>query len=75
MKRGSGKLRIRAGLEIEDVKGGKQQIVITEIPYTMIRAGIGKFLNDTAQRRVACTNDISDISNQSSKEGIGSSLN
>ena len=68
---GSGKLRIRGRAEIEDVKGGKQQIVITEIPYTMIGAGIGKFLNDTAQLAEShITNDISDISNQSSKEGI-----
>ena len=67
----SGKLRIRGRAEIEDVKGGKQQIVITEIPYTMIGAGIGKFLNDTAQLAEShITNDISDISNQSSKEGI-----
>ena len=28
------------------MKGGKERIVITEIPYTMIGANIGKFLND-----------------------------
>ena len=43
---GTGKLRIRGRVEIEKLKGGRQQLVITEIPYTMIGANIGKFLND-----------------------------
>ena len=29
-------------------KGGKENLVITEIPYTMMGANIGKFLNDMA---------------------------
>ena len=45
---GSGKLRLRGKVEVEKVKGGRQQLVITEIPYTMIGANIGKFLNDVA---------------------------
>ena len=45
-KTGSGKIKIRGKVEVEKVKGGKEQIVITEIPYTMIGANIGKFLND-----------------------------
>ncbi len=45
---GSGKLRLRGKVEVEKVKGGRQQLVITEIPYTMIGANIGKFLNDIA---------------------------
>ena len=68
---GNGKLRIRGKTVIEKTRGGKQQIVITEIPYTMIGSGIGKFLNDVAalaESRVIT--DITDISNQSSKEGI-----
>ena len=68
---GAGKLRVRGRVEIEDVKGGRQRIVITEIPYTMIGSGIGKFLNDVAQLAESKkTADITDISNQSSKEGI-----
>ncbi len=68
---GNGKLRIRGKTVIEKTRGGRQQIVITEIPYTMIGSGIGKFLNDVAslaESRVIT--DITDISNQSSKEGI-----
>ncbi len=43
---GTGKIKIRGKVEVEDMKGGKKRLVITEIPYTMIGAGIGKFLND-----------------------------
>lgn len=53
------------------MKGGKKRLVISEIPYTMIGSGIGKFLNDVATLvETKKTNDIVDISNQSSKEGI-----
>ena len=68
---GMGKIKIRGKVEIEKGKGGKEHLVITEIPYTMIGAGIGKFLNDVYNLvETKKTNDISDISNQSSKEGI-----
>ena len=68
---GMGKIKIRGRIEIEQVKGGKERIVITEIPYTMIGAGIGKFLNDVYNLvETKKTTDIVDISNQSSKEGI-----
>ncbi len=68
---GAGKIKVRGKVEIEPVKGGKERIVITEIPYTMIGANIGKFLNDVYSLvESKKTNDIVDISNQSSKEGI-----
>ena len=68
---GSGKIKIRGKVEVEELKGGKKRLVISEIPYTMIGAGIGKFLNDVASLvESKKTNDITDISNQSSKEGI-----
>ena len=68
---GTGKIRIRGKVEIEKLKGGRQQLVITEIPYTMLGANIGKFLNDVASLvETKKTTDIVDISNQSSKEGI-----
>ena len=38
----------RKGGDSGKLKGGRQQLVITEIPYTMIGANIGKFLNDIA---------------------------
>ncbi len=68
---GSGKIRVRAKTAIEKGKNGRVNIVISEIPYTMIGAGIGKFLNDVAAlaENRTCP-EIVDISNQSSKEGI-----
>lgn len=68
---GSGKIKVRGKVEIEKVKGGRERLVITEIPYPMIGANIGKFLNDVYSLvETKKTNDIVDISNQSSKEGI-----
>ncbi|HIS27338.1 MAG TPA: DNA topoisomerase 4 subunit A [Candidatus Pullilachnospira intestinigallinarum] len=68
---GTGKLRIRGKVEVEKGKGGRLFLVITEIPYTMVGANIGKFLNDVASLvETRKTTDIVDISNQSSKEGI-----
>ena len=68
---GTGKIRIRGRVEVEKLKGGREQLVITEIPYPMIGANIAKFLNDIAglvESKKAP--EITDISNQSSKEGI-----
>ncbi len=68
---GTGRIRLRGRMHLEKEKGGKERLVITEIPYTMIGANIGKFLNDVAALvETKATNDIVDISNQSSKEGI-----
>lgn len=68
---GSGKIKVRGKVEIEKGKAGKTNVVITEIPYPMIGANISKFLMDVAAlAETKKTQDIVDISNQSSKEGI-----
>ncbi|MBP5384971.1 MAG: DNA topoisomerase 4 subunit A [Lachnospiraceae bacterium] len=68
---GVGKIKIRGKMVVEEGKGGKKRLVITEIPYTMIGANISKFLTDiVALIDAKKTTDIVDISNQSSKEGI-----
>lgn len=68
---GAGKIRIRGKVAVEKAKGGKTNLVITQIPYTMIGANITKFLMDVANlSETKKTQDIVDISNQSSKEGI-----
>ncbi|MBQ6814701.1 MAG: DNA topoisomerase [Lachnospiraceae bacterium] len=70
---GTGKIKVRGKVEFEEGKGRseKDKLVITEIPYTMIGAGIGKFISDIAELvETKKTSDIVDISNQSSKEGI-----
>ena len=71
-RKGIGKIKIRGKVEFEKGKGReKDRLVITEIPYTMVGAGIGKFMTDVAdliENKKA--SDIVDISNESSKEGI-----
>ncbi len=68
---GTGKIKLRGKVEIEKGKAGKTNLIISEIPYTMVGANIAKFLSDVAAlAETKKTNDIVDISNQSSKEGI-----
>ncbi len=68
---GMGKIKVRGRIQVEKQKGGREQLVITEIPYPMIGANIGKFLNDIAALvESKKAPEITDISNQSSKEGI-----
>ncbi|MBR6696749.1 MAG: DNA topoisomerase 4 subunit A [Lachnospiraceae bacterium] len=69
---GSGKIKIRGNVEFEPGgKKDKDKLVITEIPYTMIGANIGKFLSDVVDLiETKKIQDIVDVSNESSKEGI-----
>ena len=70
---GVGKIRLRGRLEVElgRRKSDKDKLIIREIPYTMIGAGINKFLMDVADLvESKKLPDVTDISNQSNKEGI-----
>ena len=70
---GSGKLKLRGRFEVElgKRKADKDKLIISEIPYTMIGAGINKFLTDVAELvESKKLTDVVDISNQSNKEGI-----
>ena len=70
---GKGKIRVRGRAEFKkaEKRSEHDRIEITEIPYTMIGADIGKFLQsvaDLAEKKVFP--DIIDISNHSDKDGI-----
>lgn len=70
---GTGKIKIRGKIEFEEAakKSERDRLVITEIPYTMIGANIGKFISDVVDLvESKKTADIYDISNESSKDGI-----
>ncbi len=68
---GTGKIKLRGKVDVEKGKNGHVNIVISQIPYTMVGANISKFLMDVAALSESKkTNDIVDISNQSGKEGI-----
>ena len=68
---GTGKIRLRGRIEVEELKNGKAQLIITEIPYTILGAGIAKLLSDIGglveSRELS---DVTDISNLSSKDGV-----
>lgn len=68
---GTGKIRLRGRMEVEELKNGKAQLIITEIPYTILGAGIAKLLSDIGglveSRELS---DVTDISNLSSKDGV-----
>ena len=70
---GTGKIKLRGKVVFEPGKNRQERdkLVITEIPYTMIGANIGKFISDVVDLiESKKTTDIVDISNESSKEGI-----
>ena len=62
-KTGRASIRIRARAEIVEVKGGKEQIVITEIPYQVNKSGlvekIAELVND---KKIPGITDIRDVS-------------
>lgn len=70
---GVGKIKLRGRIEVElgQKRSDRDKLVITEIPYTMVGAGIDKFLMDVAalveSKKLP---EVVDISNQSSKEGV-----
>ncbi len=70
---GQGKIKLRGKIEVElgKRKSDKDKLIISEIPYTMIGAGINKFLIDVADLvETKKLTDVVDISNQSNKDGI-----
>ena len=70
---GTGKIRLRGKVVLEQgkKKTDRDRLVITEIPYTMIGANIGKFILDVCDLvESRKTQDVADISNESSKEGM-----
>ena len=70
---GTGKIKLRGKVEFEkaEKKSDRDKLVISEIPYTMIGANIGKFISDVCDLiETKKTQDIVDISNESTKEGI-----
>ena len=67
---GKGRIRVRGTLMEEDAGYGKKNLVVTEIPPTMI-GGVDKFMSKIADMvRDKTTSDITDIKNLSGKDGI-----
>jgi len=65
---GRGKIIVRAKANIEANKQGKESIVITELPYQVSKAGLIEKI--AALVRAKSLEDISDIRDESDREGI-----
>ena len=69
-KNGCGRIRVRANVKVEKGEKGKSNIVVTEIPYTMI-GSIDKFMDTVADLvRSKVMPDVVDIKNFSGKDGV-----
>lgn len=69
-KNGVGRIRIRGKVKTESSERGKTNIVISEIPFTMI-GGIDKFMDTVADLvRAKVLPDVVDIKNFSGKDGV-----
>ena len=67
---GNGKIRVRGKVKAEKGERGKINLVISEIPFTMIGA-IDGFMNNVAKLvQTKAMPDVTDIKNLSGKEGI-----
>ena len=65
---GRGKIKMRAITDIEPMSGGKQRIVITELPYMVNKAVlIQKMVELVKEKKVE---GITDIRDESSREGL-----
>jgi DNA gyrase subunit A len=65
---GRGSVTIRAKYEIEDIRGGKQAIILTELPYQVNKANLLETIADLVRdKRIE---EISDIRDESNREGI-----
>ncbi len=65
---GRGKVRVRAKAEIEELPKGKQQIVVTEIPYQVNKARLVERIAELVkEKRVE---GISDLRDESSRHGM-----
>jgi topoisomerase-4 subunit A len=65
---GKGKIIIRSKAEIEEMRGGRQQIVITEIPYEVNKANLVKKIDEfRLDRKVE---GISEIRDETDRTGL-----
>jgi len=67
-KTGKGRVVLRGKFRIEDIKGGKQAIVITEIPYQVNKASLLEKIASLA--RAKKIEDVTDMRDESDKDGI-----
>jgi len=65
---GRGSLKIRGRVGVEEVKGGKERIIISEVPYNVNKAALIESIAHLVNEKKL--DDISDIRDESNKEGM-----
>jgi DNA gyrase subunit A len=65
---GRGSLKMRGRVGIEEVKGGKERLIISEIPYNVNKATLIERMAQLVNEKKL--EDISDIRDESNKDGI-----
>ena len=65
---GRGRIVMRARIVKEALRGGKEQLVVTELPYAVSKARIIRQIADLARRGGAV--DLADIRDESDREGL-----
>lgn len=65
---GKGRIYIRSKVEIEDLRGGRQQITITEIPYQVVKSRlVSSMENIRLEKKVE---GISEVRDESGRNGL-----
>lgn len=67
---GKGKFVMRGKVDIENADGGKQSIVITEIPYQVNKSKLAKDIYDLRESNKAVCGGISDVVDESDRSGM-----
>lgn len=70
---GKGKVVVRSRTSIESIRGGKQQIVISEIPYDVNKAALVKRMDEIRINRKI--EGIAEVRDESDRSGLRLSLN
>ncbi|WP_078380588.1 DNA topoisomerase IV subunit A [Sutcliffiella halmapala] len=65
---GKGKIIIRGKAEVEDIRGGKQQIVITEVPYEVNKANLVKKIDELRYDKKV--DGISEVRDETDRTGL-----
>jgi len=65
---GKGKIHIRSKTAIEDMRGGKQQIVITEIPYQVVKSKLVNAIDSLRMEKKV--EGIAEVRDESGRNGL-----
>jgi DNA gyrase subunit A len=67
-KSGRGRFMMRAKAAIENIAGGRQAVIVTEIPYQVNKATLIKRIAELVNNKVI--DDISDVRDESDRDGM-----